>query len=213
MISRFKFPLPPPSLLPSLLAGLFAAMAHGEMTVSGNATKPGDVRFEFDATEDTGNITIFHRGTGAFRQAGQAFTVAVPKFSLHAVSFKVWEAAPETRGKRCSLKLYRIASPSVAPDPVHDLLFSESGFLPTEVDPQHYLTFQLETPCTLEEGASYLLLLGFEEPTSSDNQAKSLGLERTNGNAQFGRLWIYNGESFASDRKTLLFSLHGTDAP
>lgn len=209
MISRFKSPLP---LLPILLAGAFAAAAHGEMTISGNATKPGDVRVEFDATDDTGNITIFHRGTGAFRQAGQAFTVAVPKFSLHAVSFKVWEAAPETRGKRCSLKLFRVANPGMAPDPTHDLLFSENGILPEAIDPQQYLTFQLETPYTLEEGASYLLLLGFEEPTSSDNHAKSLGLERTNANAQFGRLWIYNGESFASDRKTLLFSLHGTDA-
>lgn len=201
-------------LLVCLALGALSVSAFGELTISASGEKPAaDVRLQFEANDDTGNTTLYHRGTGGYRHIGQAFTVQVPQFTMTAVSFRIWEAAPSTRGKQCSIKLFRVKAPHIAPDPVNDLVFSQSGHLPQQLDPQQYLTFQLDAPQLLEEGVSYLLMLGFDEPTSTDNKVSALGLERTNGNPNFGRMWTYNGEQFAADRKALLFYLHGTEAP
>jgi len=189
---------------------LFAIAAHaGELKCTLSDEKPSlPVAVSYDAASDAGNSTFFKRGTGGYREIGQAFKMGKNDAEMTGVTFRVLDADPQVLGKKIAVKIYELKAVNEAPaDPEAPLVTTE-GKLPTAIESPQYLTFQFDAPVLLQSSRCYLVLLSFLEPTSSDAKARSLSLERSNAKAGFGRLWTYNGETFVADAKAMTFFVH-----
>lgn len=183
---------------------------HAEIKVETDGSKPADhIALSYEPSGSVGNTTTFHRGTGEYRRVGQAFAVTDKDFDLTALTWKIWDFDPAVEGKKFSLQVYRLVAVNKAPDMGNDLVLSEEGTLPQTLNPEDYITFTFSKGVKLEKGESYLILFGFEEPTSQDASAKSIGFQRSDDRAESGRLWVYNGENFTADNKSMTFYLRG----
>ncbi len=181
-----------------------------EIQVKTDASKPSEgVALSSEPKGLVGNITTYKRGTGEFRRVGQAFLVEGKSFDLTGFTWKIWNFDAQVEGKKFSIQVFRLSAINKAPDIVNDLLLSEEGDLPEVLQPEDFITFKFGKEVRLERGECYLILFGFEEPTSKDSSAKSLGFQRTDEKAESGRIWVYNGETFTADNKSMTFFLHG----
>lgn len=183
---------------------------NAEIKVETDGSKPADrIALSYEPKGSVGNSTTFQRGTGEYRRIGQAFSVEDKGFELTGLTWKIWDFDPMVEGKKFSIQVYRLVAVNKAPDMGNDLVLSEEGTLPQTLSPEDYITFTFSQGVRLEKGESYLVLFGFEEPTSQDSTAKSLGFQRSDERAESGRLWVYNGETFVADNKSMTFYLHG----
>ena len=198
------------ALLSAALLSLSAIAAHGHgLKCTLSDEKPVKrVAVSHDAGDDAGNSTFFKRGTGGYREIGQAFKLDKRDAEITGVTFRVLDADPQVLGKKIAVKVYELKAVNEAPaDPQATLAVAE-GNLPATIEPLQYLTFSFAEPIPLQQNRCYLVLLSFQEPTSNDGKARSLSLERSNNKAGFGRLWTYNGDAFVADAKAMTFFVH-----
>jgi len=197
--------------LVALSMAAFCALSSlpADILVKTDGSKPSEgVALSSEPTGAKGNTTTFYRGTGEFRKVGQSFTIEGKTFDLAGLTLKIWDFDPQVEGKKFSIQVYRLLAVNKPPDVVNDLLLSEEGTLPEDLKPEDYLSFTFEKGVKLEHGDSYMILFGFEEATSKDATARSIGFQRTDEKTSDGRLWVYNGEAFTADNKAMTFFLH-----
>ncbi len=196
-------------LLFLLSAASTLAPLHAGVQATVSANKPErKVVIRHETDQETNRSTTFYRGTGEFRHIGQAFKVeAGGGFEMAAVTFRLHRSDPGVAGKRFSIRVYRMSAPNQAPDPDADLVSSQEGVLPGELEEGDYLTLTLDEPVPLDGGQAYLILFAFEEPTSADARALSLGLESTQGPAgRARRVWaLLPDGKFSADHKSFSF--------
>ena len=194
------------ALILGMAAVAFTPLQAG-VTVSTHQEKPSErIAFSYEATDPVGRSTCFYRGTGEYRHIGQAFPVkAGESCEMASITFKLMEFDRGVLGKRFSLRVYRLAAINKVPDPVSDLVSSQEGMLPDGMEPDGYIRFAFDETVKLDQGAAYLVLFAFEEPTSTDPRANALGFERSDAPATYGRMWAYLGDKFVADAKSLTF--------
>lgn len=187
-----------------------ASSLDASVFVHQGLTRPDEhTAISYTPTTSVGRSTAYYRGLGAgYRHIGQAFTVTQGTFDMAAVTWKIDGFESGILGKNFSIKVYHLSALNVAPNGTTDLISSQSGTLPAALTDGDYLTFTLDQPVTLQNGSNYLVMFCFEEPTSTDTSAKTLGIERTDANAGFGRLWLNNNGTFSADNKASTFIIH-----
>jgi len=122
--------------------------------------------------------------------------------------------------KGFTIDIYELSAVNIAP--VAGPISSQAGIL-TGLDPVasvgDYISFSLDQSVRMESGKIYLVMFSFSEPTSTNTDANAIGFERTNYNASFGRLWVYNYNSetsvgtFGADNKATTFYVQAAPIP
>ncbi len=202
--------------LPAVLCALgLIPPLEAAVTVHEGVTRPDEHSvISYTPTTSVGRSTAYYRGQGAgYRHIGQAFTVTQGAFDLRAITWKILGFDSGILAKTFSIKVYQLSALNTAPNPSTGLLASQQGILPASLTDGNYLTFTLDAAVPLQNGSHYLVMFCFEEPTSTDSSAKSLGIERTDGNADFGRLWLNSNGAFAADTKASTFIAHDGAPP
>jgi len=202
--------------LPLALCALgLASSLEAGVTVHQGITRPTEhAVISYTPTTPVGRSTAYYRGQGGgYRHIGQAFTVTQGAFDLRAITWRILGFDTQILSKSFSIRVYQLSALNTAPNLATGLLSSQTGTLPVALTDGNYVTFTLDTAVPLQNGSHYLVMFCFEEPTSTDTSAKALGIERTDGNANFGRFWLDSNGAFAADTKASTFTVHDGAPP
>ncbi len=193
----------------SLLLAATPLSLEAGVTVSQSEQKPEHSVVSYEADQPTGRGTAFYRGRDGLRHIGQAITIPEGgPVEMSGVTFRTYDYDPGVLGKRFSIKVFQLPDGKGTPDPEGDLISSQEGTLPDDLEERAYITFSLDEPVPLSGGRTYIVLFAFEEPTSDDQGAVSLGFERSEGPAAGGRTWAWVTDRFVADRKSMIYFLH-----
>lgn len=207
------------SLLITLLSllGMASCLQAAVLVTLGEAKPTENVMAGYTPNAaDIGNSTVYRKGDGNYRDAGQAFSVTGSSFEMSAVTMKIFSVNNPTalQSKNFSINIYALNAVNSLPNPATDLVSSQQGTLPsTSLVAGNYITFTLGQSVTMTSGKAYLVMFSFDDATSSDSSTNYLSFERSNSNAAYGRLWLNTNGTFSADTKAFDFAVQSTAVP
>lgn len=141
-------------------------------------------------------------------QFGQSFTVASDS-TMEALTIKT--ATLTATDAPITLSIYKVNTWSDGPQTGGEPIYTASGLLPSVQGPKPgYMTFTLDAPVALSEGAIYIFTLSYDSPSP----AGLLSFYRGTEAGATSRFWTSSdgGASFSGNSKVAYLYVQGTQA-